>query len=408
MTSKATILLVLAVLAAAGACVDDRNEPTRAAADESRFLDLNAADDADDDSSEADDDAVGDDDTANADLPLSGLLLIGQDDTGVASWRQVPDGWLREAWPTPLAGGEFVFAGPSFFLDGKWGLAAWDGQDLYTTAGYDQLVYDLAKGWRIDQRLQHTDAIANLSFLFAPSVEELWVVNYLVPNPRNHLFSIWRYRNSKPHRTRGPSLTEMWDKLFFLDRNAGLATGFDYGAGSALFERWNGSDWRSLAMPDGYHGGWFRWLTLEAIEHGWFVWESQNGNRLELMRLDGTTWQKIDPPADCEAQLPWAVYGDCDYALVLSTGTRFWEWRDGIWSCRTLPDESATRLAGAVVLRNGQAFVAAVNDDLNESSLFEVTADGTEELSLPAGVVVYALHALGPLAPRFSLAERQW
>jgi hypothetical protein len=150
-------------------------------------------------------------------------------------------------------------------------------------------------------------------------------------------------------------------------------------------------------------------MWLEDAQHGWFVWELESDFHRKLLRFDNGEWSEVTPPPGCEDSDPWRVFGAADYAVTLdrpSPDDRFWEYRDGSWSCRRLTGAgSAAQQETALVRRDGRVFVLTSDQTQLTSALFEVAGDAVRRLGLPPGVRVYALHDLGAEAPRFSITE---
>ncbi len=248
---------------------------------------------------------------------------------------------------------------------------------------------------------------SNLTAVFATAENDLWVICNTIMDPFHSSTSLWHVTGSLAHWEM-PCNELGWNGLFFPDDTSGFAAGNVYESIGTL-TRWDGVSWSSVSMPASLRAGLILWMWMTNVENGWLIWEKPANFSRRLLQLDAGEWNIVAAPEGCEDTDPWRVVGDADYAIALDRPTpedRFWELRDGSWSCRHLTGVGGElRQEGALVRTDGRVFVLVTDASTELSYLLEVTAAGVIRLSVPANIRAYALHDLGTTAPHYSMSR---
>ena len=361
--------------------------------------DDSADDDSDDDALDDDADDDADDDTTTEGLP-TGLLVLGNDGEGEASWLVTSKGWVRHDIPLPQTPA-IVTAGPSFFLRGETGMFVWNLVDLSASLGRRWMRFDAEEGWSLDTSRSQSGT-ASVTGFFLPDDNHLWSIESFF----QATMYVWYFIEMEGHVRRGHlggSGIELYDAMWFVDADHGLVS-TEYSDLGSLWE-WSAGTWTSRPLPPECDSLPFVGFALADLANGWAICGPPNSYVSRVMKLETGVWSEVPTPAGCEPpSYPAVVYGRPDHAIVTlfetDTQGRFWEFRDGQWSCRTLgvPNQQS---AHAIVLDNDRVFIATNHG--SENHLFEVMNDEVVSRPLPSEIErIDAVHFLGVEAPDFS------
>ncbi|MCZ7583160.1 MAG: hypothetical protein M5R36_07375 [Deltaproteobacteria bacterium] len=413
--------VLLAVFLAAGAVVgcgcgdDDDDDSGDDSPDDDDADDDSADDDADDDANDddasdddtGDDDDDADDDTGDDDTGMEArLLLMGEDDERVTSWLETGKGWAKYPIPPSVTPGLYDEFGPSFVAEGAIGHAVWNVYGDAVSNGHDWLYFTPETGWAHDSNRGQAGGAHVVETMFAPAAGTLWSVSRQIMLLDTE-DTLYRFIGS----IAAPQLGWLPDKdirsVFFL--HDGLAFVSGYSEGEEFLFQLNGTEWFEVPMPAAFVDGAFTWIWLGDAQHGWAVWEAFEGGR-KLVSFDTGVISEVDTPAGCEGNSPTQVFGVPDLAIALDRSGpdhRFWEMRDGDWSCRDIGGEqNDARVAHAVVLPNGRAFLAAWSETepFDAPMIFEVLEDSLVDIAPPDDMAtINGLHIIGDDAPAHSM-----
>ncbi len=414
------LLLVLALLAASLlSCSPDDDDD---AVDGDIVIDDDSVDDDAADDDQADDDAD-DDDAGDDDLVVDQLLLIGDNDDGLATSWLAGDGlWTEMPIPDVGAGNLTWHLGPSLFVDGQKGHLVFNqylipGFYLYELSwAHWWLKFTPANGWQAESTQANWALYHNVAVISAPSLATMWAGLFFIfdrtggePGPqRDELTSLYRLDDGSPQREWFWRFGLM-HALYMVDENYGLAAAAS-DSNSYRLLAYNGSVWQEQSMPAGFGKGQFVWFWLFDEANGYGIWDNQAKAGTEVVQQRDGEWTALVPPAGCETATPTRVWAQGDYAIVIDTDTvgdnRFWERRNGEWSCRYVGDgyTNHSLLSHALILRDGRVFVVGSQDEPAVPFLIEVTAGGLVDIPLPGNASkVERIHALGATAPAQSL-----
>lgn len=417
---------------------DDSNDDSAGADDTVDTADDTGQDASDDsggdDSTDDDiDDSLDDDDSADDDDTETRLLVIDWHTFyNVTSWLQSPDGWTQQPIPAPpywTDSYNFIgpYFGPTFFLEGRVGYGAWNMEmdisgsipwHIDAALGHRWIRYSPESGWSFDNDRPAAGFMAWVETIFAPSENSLWAASLAGYDYSSagfpYGYSSWHqggiHRQSGGADVAEIQAAETYVKALSVTAvDSGIAcVDNDASPYTSTLLLYDGTAWSARAMPAGFEGGAFIQFENEDSENGFAVWKNMTvyPNEYALVEIIAGSYQTITPPAGCENTPPMRVYAQNGHVIAFAVGTedsRFWEKRNGLWSCRTIEGVvGSISIYDALILSDGRSFVAGNMAPDANPYLIEVTEDEFLSVDLPTGVIApFRLQAAGAGAPRF-------
>jgi len=169
--------------------------------------------------------------------------------------------------------------------------------------------------------------------------------------------------------------------------------------------RYDGAEWQDEPMPYDHTDGYFLSLAMSDSNHAYGIWQDAAGSGRELLELTEGTWSKVAAPAGCGDVWPTRVWMVGDRIIAATIGdfweVRFWEHRDGDWTCRRLAEGTRHAAQQDFVIRtDGRVFATGTWSDTDGPFLLEVTATDVVDIPLPANLsTAERVHVLGAAAP---------
>ncbi len=172
--------------------------------------------------------------------------------------------------------------------------------------------------------------------------------------------------------------------------------------------------------------GWQRDLTMAQpgsatkamsdSNHAYGIWQEATGSVRELLELTEGAWSKVAASAGCGDVWPTRVWMVGDRIIAAPIGdyweVRFWEHRDGDWTCRRLAEGTrhAAQQDFAIRTTDGRVFATGTWSDIDGPFLLEITATDVVDIPLPANLStaerVYVLGAAAPAQSNFAISNQ--
>jgi len=381
---------------------DDSSSDSASADDDDDTGDDDAVDDdslSDDDDSTADDDFIDDDDDDDDTGPTY-LMVFGLKDSEYTSFRQTEKGWIEQSMPNPATGWPGPELGPMSFANGEQGHGVWNQFGDMVSAMHVWMDYDPEDGWSLKPlrpQAHMNAAVTNISaygaggnFWASSYVWQIFVIN-------NYLY---QYTDDAANEQLDGHVGASHNAMYFFDVENGYVSGSS-DSGNYLL-RLLDNDWQWVGMPPEFGDYQFKVLEMFDMHNGLGIIDA-NAHTSRLVRMTDDVWTPVTPPQGCVNMPPEGVFGNEDRAVVIrysQTEERFWDYRDGQWSCRQVDQtDDSVKIIHATVWRNGRVFLAGLKNSA-EPVLYEVLADSVVPVDVPHEITtIYGVFALGAQAP---------